>query len=34
MGVVRHSPLHDLVFGSATDTLFRGGAGMACLVAG
>jgi len=33
LGVVRHSPVHDLVFGSVTDTLLRGGAGLPCLVA-
>jgi nucleotide-binding universal stress UspA family protein len=33
LGLVRHSPLHDLVFGSATDTLFQGGASVPCLVA-
>jgi nucleotide-binding universal stress UspA family protein len=33
MGAVRHSPLHDLLFGSATTALFSGGAGIPVLVA-
>jgi len=33
LGLVRHAPLHDLIYGSATDTLFQGGARLPCLVA-
>lgn len=33
LGAVRHSPLHDLVFGSVTDALFQGAGGLPCLVA-
>lgn len=33
LGIVRHSPVHDLVFGSATAALFEGSAGLPCLVA-
>jgi nucleotide-binding universal stress UspA family protein len=33
LGIVRHSPVHDLVFGSATAALFQGAAGLPCLVA-
>ncbi len=33
VGAVRHSPLHDMVFGSVTGTLFQGGAVMPFLVA-
>jgi nucleotide-binding universal stress UspA family protein len=32
LGVVRHSPLHELVFGSATAALFQGAAGLPCLL--
>jgi nucleotide-binding universal stress UspA family protein len=33
LGIVRHSPAHDLVFGSATAALFEGAATLPCLVA-
>ena len=33
LGIVRHSPAHDLVFGSATAALFQGAAGLPCLIA-
>ncbi len=33
LGAVRHSPLHDLVFGSVTDGLFQGASGLPCLLA-
>lgn len=33
LGAVRHSPLHDLVFGSVTEALFQGAGGLPCLVA-
>lgn len=33
LGIVRHSPVHNLVFGSATTALFQGAAGLPCLVA-
>ncbi|WP_237213248.1 universal stress protein [Falsiroseomonas oryziterrae] len=33
LGVVQHSPLHELVFGSATAALFQDTAGLPCLVA-
>jgi len=33
LGIVRHSPVHDMVFGSATAALFQGAAGLPCLVA-
>ncbi len=33
LGIVRHTPLHDLVFGGATADLFQGTARLPCLVA-
>jgi len=33
VGAVRHAPIHDLIYGSATKALFMGGAHMAAIVA-